>query len=194
MGKTGGYILMSQIIKGSQTFIGYEYKQVITKIEKISFLMDAYENFGWVVDENISHNSPENRLNPHANVVLRLKRNRKIINKTELTRLQRNFESCMKEIDHLEGSKTSKATMYALIVGIIGTAFMAGSVFAVTAATPMIVLCIILAIPAFLGWILPYFIYNSVVRKRTEKVTPFIEEKRDEVYELCEKGNKLLHK
>jgi len=185
---------MSEQIKSSQAFMGYEYREVITNEEKLSFLMDAYENFGWIVDKNVSNNLPEKRVNTYANVVLRLKRNRKIMNKTELTRLQRNFESCMKEIEYLEKSKTSKATMYALIVGIIGTVFMAGSVFAITAESPMTVLCIILALPAFLGWISPYFIYNSVVKKRTEKVTPFIEKKRDEVYELCEKGNKLLQK
>jgi hypothetical protein len=79
-------------------------------------------------------------------------------------------------------------------VGITGTVFMAGSVFAVTAAPPMIVLCIILAVPAIVGWILPCFIYKNIVRKRTEKVTLLIEEKQDEVYEICEKGNKLLYK
>jgi hypothetical protein len=155
---------MSEIEKDRHSFVGYDYKEVITNSEKVSFLMDTYENFGWVVDKNTSHNLPENRLNSHTNVVLRLKRNRKIINKMELTRLQRNFESCMKEIERLESSKTSKATMYALMVGIIGTAFMAGSVFAVTATPPRIVLCILLAVPAFAGWILPYFLYNSVVR------------------------------
>lgn len=185
---------MSEIIKDSHSFVGYEYKEVITNKEKVSFLIDGYKNFGWVVDENISHNIPGTIQNPYANVVLRLKRDRKIINKMELTRLQRNFEFCIKEIDHLEKSKTSEAIMYALIVGIIGTAFMAGSVFAVTATQPMIVLCIILAVPAFAGWILPYFIYKNVVRKKTERVTLLIEEKQDEVYEICEKGNKLLHK
>lgn len=184
---------MSDIIKDSHSFVGYEYKEVITNKEKISFLIDSYKNFGWVVDDNLSSEISSNLPNSRANVVLRLKRDRKIINKMELTRLQRNFEFCIKEIDRLEKSKTSKATMYALIVGIIGTAFMAGSVFAVTATPPMIVLCIILAIPAFAGWILPYFIYKNVVRKRTEKVTALIEEKQDEVYEICEKGSKLLH-
>lgn len=185
---------MSEIIKDSQSFIGYEYKQVITNAEKVSFLMDTYENFGWVVDTNISHSVPESLPHTHSNVVLRLKRNRKIVNKMELTRLQRNFESCMKEIDQLEKSKTSEATMYSLIVGIIGTAFMAGSVFAVTATPPMIILCIILAVPAFVGWILPCYIYKSIVRNRTEKVTSLIETKQDEIYELCEKGCKLLQK
>ena len=70
---------------------------------------------------------------------------------------------------------------------------MAGATFAVTAQTPHIILCIILAIPGFLGWILPYFLYKVGVRKQTEKITPLIEEKYDEIYEICEKGNKLLN-
>ena len=44
-------------------------------------------------------------------MTLRLKRDRKIVNKTELTRLQRNFEACVREIQSLENSKTSKATI-----------------------------------------------------------------------------------
>ncbi|SEW22169.1 hypothetical protein [[Clostridium] fimetarium] len=188
---------MSEIIKGSNAFVGYEYKEVITNKEKVSFQIDGYKNFGWEVDDNIKHNMsvnvPRNIPSSYGTVVLWLKRDRKIMNKMELTRLQRNFEFCIKEIIQLESSKTSTATMYAIIVGIIGTAFMAGSVFAVTAAPPMIVLSIILAIPAFAGWISPYYIYNMVVRKRAEKVSPLIEEKRDEVYEICEKGSKLLY-
>ena len=78
-------------------------------------------------------------------------------------------------------------------MGILGTAFMAGATFAVTAQPPHILLCIILAIPGFLGWILPSFLYKAGVRKQTEKMTPLIEEKYDEIYEICEKGNKLLN-
>jgi hypothetical protein len=185
--------IMNEIIKDGQSFVGYEYKQVITSSNKVSFLMDGYKNFGWVVDENMSSYSTTNIQNPHGTIVLRLKRNRKIMNKMELTRLQRNFEFCLKEMEYLEKTKTSKAIMYALSVGIIGTAFMAGSVFAVTAEPPIVGLCIILAIPAFAGWILPYFIYKQVERKRTIVVTPLIEQKQEEIYEICEKGNKLLY-
>lgn len=39
---------------------------------------------------------------------------------------------------------------------------------------------------------LPYFLYRMGVRKQTEKMTPLIEEKYDEIYEICEKGSKLL--
>lgn len=184
---------MNEIIKNSQSFVGYEYKEVIANANKVSFLIDGYRSFGWIIDENINCSSGSNIHLPNANEMIRLKRDRKIINKMELTRLQRNFEFCFKEIDHFEKSKTSQATMYALVLGIVGTAFMAGSVFAVTATPPNIILCIVLAIPAFAGWISPYFVYQNMVRKNTAKFDLLIEEKLDEIYEICEKGNKLLH-
>ena len=113
-----------------KNFVGYEYKEIIAESSQVSFLLDGYECFGWELDENMA-GSRESKTQTYQNkAVLHLKRNRKIINKIELTRLQRNFEACIKEIEALEKSKTSTATMYALIVAIIGTAFMAGSVFA----------------------------------------------------------------
>lgn len=58
-----------------------------------------------------------------------MRRDRKIVNKAELTRLQRKFESCVGQLLSLEHSKTSAATVGSLVIGVIGTAFMAGSVF-----------------------------------------------------------------
>ena len=178
-------------------FIGYEYKQVAAEPGQISFLIDGYMNFGWEIDEHVhdirmeyygSHpKSPH-----HRKSIIRMKRDRKIINKMELTRLQRNFEAYVEEIRHLEKEKNSLPSIVAITTGIIGTVFMAGSTFAVTANPPHIVLCILLAIPGFLGWILPYFLYKKGVRRQTEKISPLIEEKYDEIYEICEKGNKLI--
>lgn len=176
-----------------KNFVGYEYKEVIAESSRISFLLDGYECFGWELDEKRRENTENKNPSCPKKEVIHLKRNRKIINKMELTRLQRNFEACVKEIEALEKSKTSAATIYALVAGIIGAAFMAGSVFAVTAQPPDIILSIILAVPAFVGWIVPYFLYRRVARKQTEKLTPLIEQKYDEIYEICEKGNKLLY-
>lgn len=174
-------------------FMGYEYKEVIADKSRVSFLLDGYENFGWEADERIDeYDRKSKNLRKQNEVILQLKRNRKIINKMELTRLQRNFESCVREIEMLEKSKTQAATMYALIIAMAGTAFMAGATFAVTAQPPQVILCILLAIPGFTGWILPCFVYRKVVRERTGKITPLIEEKYDEIYTLCEKGNRLL--
>ena len=177
---------MSEIIKESSDFVGYEYKEIQTDQEKASMYIDSYSNFGWVLDDNIQ---PSNFM---RKVSIKLKRDRKILNKTELTRLQQHFDSCMNEIDVMEKSKTDSATMWSIIIGVLGTSFMAGSVFAVVATPSMILLCILLAIPAFIGWILPYFVFKKVTQKRVEKITPLIEQKYEEIYKICEKGNKLL--
>lgn len=167
-------------------YVGYEYKEVTVRSEDASLYLDCYENFGWLEDENFTAAH-----SPHF-VTLRLKRDRKIINKMELTRLQQHFEACANEIQALEKQKTASATVWALVVGIIGTAFMAGSTFAVVHEPPIIWLCILLAIPGFIGWILPCFIYHRIVRRSTQRIQPMIEAKHEEIYEICEKGHSLL--
>ena len=184
---------MKKTEKPQRKFVAYEYKEVSANSSQASFLLDGYENFGWEPDDNLPQSSQSRHPGAEKMMTLRLKRDRKIVNKTELTRLQRNFEACVREIQSLENSKTSKATIWALAAGVIGTAFIACSTFAVTAVPPKILLCIIFAIPGFLGWILPYFLYKKIVRNQTEKLTPMIEAKYDEIYEICEKGNKLLY-
>ena len=169
-----------------KNFTSYEYKEITVRSDKASLYLDCYESFGWQTDENFPPQEAKDR------VTLRLKRDRKLVNRVELTRLQRNFESNMDEIAALEHSKTSAATACTLCVGLLGTAFMAGSVFAVTADPPRIALCILLAIPGFAGWIAPCFVYRLVREKKTRQVTPFIEEKIEEIYGICEKGQSLL--
>lgn len=182
---------MDETGKQQKNFVGYEYKEVAADSTMTSFLLDGYENFGWEMDEKLMGYSEMGRASYPKKAVIRLKRKRKIINKVELTRLQRNFEACVSEIEALERAKTSTAVIYAMIIGIAGTAFIAGSVFAVTAQPPHIILSILLAIPGFIGWLLPYFLYQRIVGKQTDKLMPLIEKKYDEIYEICEKGNKL---
>lgn len=176
-----------------KNYVGYEYKEIPAEEHMVSLLLDGYENFGWELNESMPEHGVGGKTGRLSRAVIRMKRDRKIVNKTELTRLQRNFEACVTEIQTLEKRKTSKATVYTLILGIIGTAFMAGATFAVTSQPPHMIWCIILAIPGFLGWILPYFLYKRIQRKETKKLTPLIEAKYDEIYEICEKGNKLLY-
>lgn len=169
-----------------KSFIGYEYKEITVSSDLVSMYLDCYENFGWIPEEELPYTG-----NPHR-VTIRMKRDRKIINKMELTRLQRNFEACANDLNKLEKAKTSAAIIWALAVGIMGTVFMAGSTFAVVNEPPIIWLCVLLAIPGFIGWIFPYFIYSRIVKKQTEKLQPLIEEKMEEIYEVCEKGHSLL--
>ena len=171
---------MSEIKKDSAGFIGYEYKEVEAKGNRASMYLDCYPSFGWTVDERTKNGTAT------------LKRDRKIINKVELTRLQRHFEACMAELDQLERSKTTAATITAIVIGLIGCVFMAGSVFLVTHEPPLWVPSFIVAVPGFLGWILPYFVFKRLAAKRTRVVTELMEQKYDEIYEICEQGNRLL--
>ena len=100
--------------------------------------------------------------------------------------LQRQFDASVNEILSIEKSKSDSVAMVALIVGFIGTAFMAGAVLTVTSG--FIIPCIILAVPAFIGWTLPYFLYKSTYSKKTAKVTPLIDNKYDEIYKICSNG------
>jgi len=178
---------MSEVLKGGKDYVGYEYKSINVGDDKVSMYLDAYENFGWMPDDAL----PAGQFIGTA--TLKLKRDRKILNKTELTRLQQHFEACMDEITALENSKTKMAMAYSIGAGLVGTAFLAGSVFAVTAAPPLIILCVVLGVPGIIGWALPYKLYKIIANRRTVAVNPLIEQKYDEVHDICEKGNALMH-
>lgn len=166
-------------------FTGYEYRDITVQKAMQSVYADSFGSFGWIAD------GIGEAVGKVDSVVMKFKRDRKIRNKSELTRLQRQFEACTAEIVSLEKSKVTKAAGVAYAVGVIGCAFMAGSVFAVTAEN--IPLCVILAVPEFLGWIAPYLIFRGISRKRTEVVNPLIDQKYDELYSVCEKANTLLN-
>ena len=169
---------MTRIRKDGAEYVGYEYKEKSVPASFASLYLDSYPCFGWEEDPNGV--SRKENAETAGRAVLRFRRDRK------------NFDSCVAEIDALEQSKRSGAVIGALVTGIMGTAFMAGSVFAVTAEPPMVVLCILLAVPGFTGWILPYFLYRALLRKKSAKVSPLIEDKYEEIYEICEKGSDLL--
>jgi hypothetical protein len=178
---------MSEITRNGQGFVGFEYKDITVKRNLASLYADSYQNFGWILEDTVT---PIGGVN---SVTMKFKRDRKLAGKAELTRLSRQFDAITKEIDALEFSKITGGATVAYIVGLVGTAFMAGSVFAITLANPInIPLCIILAIPGFIGWALPYLLFRKISGKRAEQVTPLIEKKYDEIYEACEKGNRIL--
>lgn len=167
-------------------FESFDYTKVTVAENQMSQYMDGYKHFGWRVDSNVPIEKGMGKVTIH------LKRSRAVLNKMELTRLQRHFEACMSEIAALENSTESFAMIAALTSGISGCAFMAGSVFAVTAAKPIIWLMILLAIPGFFLWGIAYPLYKNVKKWREEKVKPLIEAKLDEAEKVCEKGHALL--
>ncbi|WP_314067992.1 hypothetical protein [uncultured Vagococcus sp.] len=177
---------MNQVIKEGNEFIGYEYKDIITEPERASLYLDGYRHFGWVPDDNFQVSAAKGK------ITLKLKRNRKLLNKAELTRLQRHFDSCVNELDKIQKSATFPPMMWAILIGLIGTALIAGSTFAVTADSPMILLCVILAIPGFICWAIPPMVYQKLLQKKQGQIEAAMEQKYDEIDDICQKGDKLL--
>jgi len=169
-----------------EKFVGYEYTEVEVKRELESFYMDYYPSFGWEFDSR----TPS--LKSIIDIKLKFKRNREIKNKTEVMKQQRQFEKTIKEIQKLEMSKVIKASAVAYVVGIIGTAFMAGAVFSVLASN--IVLCVVLGIIGCIGWVIPYWLFKNISKKMTENVEPEIDGKYDEINEICKKATDLRNK
>ncbi|MDF2985976.1 MAG: hypothetical protein K0R50_1486 [Eubacterium sp.] len=168
----------------NEDFVGYEYKDITVKRNMEAVHADGYINFGWTLE------GTSTPIQSVGSVTMKFKRDRRLHNKAELSRLQRQFDSCVAEIQRLEFSKSLRASAAAYVIGVIGTAFMAGSVFSYLAG--MLPLSVILAIPGFAGWGLPYLCYSFIRARKTEEVVPLIDSRYDEIYEICEKANRLL--
>lgn len=77
---------MNEITRNAKNFIGYEYKEVTATSAMEDVFADGYPNFGWVLDGIVPSALGFSTVN------LKFKRDRKIRNKAELSRLQRQFE------------------------------------------------------------------------------------------------------
>lgn len=166
-----------------ELYASYDYKEVRIKDQSDYKYVDALSCFGWIMDNEKSK----------ENALYVLKRKRQIANKMELLRLENNLEACRNEISKLQKSIQTYATVAAIVVGLIGTVFIALSTFAIVGTPPNTMLCILFAIPGFIGWILPCFIYQLFKRKRQQKINCFMEEKSDEIDRICDKAMSLMH-
>lgn len=135
---------MSEIRAGENKLVMNEYLEVYVKSDLVQLCSDCYHALGWTVINSSS------RID---SVKLKLQRDRKIKNRVALCDLQRKCEDAFINIEKLERSKNTKAMALSLGAGIVGTLFMTGATFAFLSA--MISLCIVLAIPGFIGWGLP---------------------------------------
>lgn len=71
--------------KENPDFIGYEYREININNKLVDLYLDNYPNFGWQII------SAEKAQPVNSKMIIKLKRNRHIANKQELTRLQRNL-------------------------------------------------------------------------------------------------------
>lgn len=180
----------------SKEFIAYEYLSMNVKSDKEPLYIDCYENFGWCLVNNTALVDSEDyyingTINGNRLVNLKFKRDRKIPNKAKLMSLQRKMESALEEINRLERQPEVAGLIWALAIGLVGTVFMAGSVFVITATNPLYFLCVILGVFGFVGWGVGFYMYNKVKKDKKKENTSLIEEQYNILYDTCEEGKKL---
>lgn len=168
----------------AKNYVRYEYQEQTVNGHMLALYSDSYPSFGWEI---------EGKSRPLAGVnryTLMLKRNRHMANRTELTRLQRQLDSYVKDIENMENAKVLVAASIAYSVGLVGTAFMAGAVFAYIGGFRP--LCILLAIPGSICWIVSYLCYMAVGKRKAVQTQPFIEQKYEDICGICERAHALL--
>jgi hypothetical protein len=197
-----------------KSYVGYEYKNVTTRKEMESVITDGYKNFGWELEKSaptvVKHirgpirvmlaplallpGTPFGKMiqdhKSDTKVDINLKRDKAITSKNELNQLQIQFEKIINDIVCMEESKTTRANAAAYIVGMAGTVFMGLSTFSYLADN--VQGCIILAVPGFLGWLLSAVVYKVIKEKRCKIIMPKIEEKYEDVTQICEKAYALI--
>lgn len=172
---------MNDHMKQSRRAVMNEYITVTIGKDLFPLCCDCYRALGWDMIETKKD---------FSSFSVKLARDRKIKNRTELCNLQRDCESAFTKIEKLERQKTGKATGVAIGVGLLGTVFMAGGTFAYLGS--LVWLCVVLAIPGFICWSVPVPIYRKIVRNETSRFDSLIEESYDVIYNSCEKASELL--
>lgn len=160
----------------------FDYRVIEGDDRELSVALDAFESFGWVVDESAVREDGR----------IALRRSRALINRMELTRLQRNYESCLNEIRALDQSVTGTALTAAGFTAAIGLVFTAVALLFLLGAHPIYPAALILGIPGVVLLAAVYPLFRLLRSRRAAVVAPLREKKYDEIFILCKKGQKLL--
>jgi len=165
-------------------FVAYEYTTVRVPRDLESIYTDSYRNFGWITE------ATGTGLPGATTVTLKLKRDRALKNRPLVAELQRQADVALVDIAALERSTTSAALGLSIGVGIVGTAFLAGSVFSIDAG--LVPLSIVLGAVGLVGWLAGYLVHGRVLARRSARVIPLIEAQYDVVYRSGEQASHLL--
>lgn len=168
-----------------RSFVSYDYLTVAAPRDLESLHADTYRNFGWDLESRA--------LDPRrpGTVLLKLKRDRHLKNRGAVMELQRRCTAALDSITHLERSKSAAAMQVSLGFGIVGSALLAVSVFAMT-DWDLPALTIIAGALGLLGWAAGYFSHARVQARRAETVAPLIDEQYEVVYATSEEAASLL--
>ena len=200
-------------MKIKENFVAYEYKNVNVISDSAGMYIDCMENFGWELVENdgydinedfFSIQSPVNLNRSIANaaqtygetadavptLMLKFKRDRRIDNRKQLEKLEREYEEAMSAIKKIEHRNSAQTMGISLGTGIIGAVFVGLSVYNFISSN--IILGILFAAMGAVGWAIGFFSNRKVSNKKSAQSEPYVQEQLSIVYNACEKAHALL--
>ena len=166
----------------------YDYKTVRVKRDMEAMYTDAYENLGWEVTSTTLADASMSYVN------VSFKRDRKIVNKTELNKLQDEIDEVLTNIEKTKSKKANAGVVEGVSTGVVGALVFGGgmSMSMVLEGIGFLIGGIALGVVGigvmFLGWL----VHNKVQKKKLTKLEPIYQEQLDKLSELCEQANKLL--
>lgn len=167
-------------------FVSFEYKTVNVKAKDQARAMDMYEAFGWEITGTSS---------TIDGVALSLRRDRKQKHRQELNKLERQAEETLQTLNGLQRSQTLGASIFAYIFGIAATLVLGGGmclVMLVQNSIPALAGGIVLGLIGLALCGVNYVIYKKIAAKRTKEVLPMIDQTKEKLANILEKGNDLL--
>ena len=199
-------------MSNKENFVAYEYKDITVKRNSAGMYIDCMENFGWTLVENdgydvqalLTNLNPVNlgkniasvaqsfgeTADPSETMTLKFKRDRRIENKQQLDKLERDYEEALAAIHKVERKNVAQTMGISLGTGIIGTVFISLAVYNFVFSN--IVLGVLFAAVGAVGWAIGFFSNMKIGKKKSSQTEPYVEEQLNIVYSACEKAHALL--
>jgi len=199
-------------MSNKENFVGYEYKTVNATSDSAGMYIDCMENFGWSLVENDGYDVQDllsnlNPVNLGRNIAsaaqtfgetadaapamtLKFKRDRRIENKQQLDKLEREYEAALSAISKVERKNSAQTMGVSLGTGIIGAVFVGLAVYNFISSN--VVLGVVFAVIGAIGWTIGFFSNRKVGNKKSAQTEPYIQEQMNIVYDVCEKAHALL--
>lgn len=169
------------------SFTAREYATVRIPARHEQLHRDTYRAFGWTVE---AWRGPAASFVPATSTsILKLTRDRALRGRQALGEFQRQAEGALLRIDALERSRSVRATLVAVILGLVGAAFLAGSVLLLDSG-PSIV-AVGLGINGLGLWALAWPASRLTAARRAKRVAPLLDREYDTVYDACERASAL---
>ena len=199
-------------MNNKKNFVVYEYKNVNVKRDSAGMHIDCMENFGWslIEDDGYDFQALLSNLNPvnlgrniadaaqcfgetadaSPTITLKFKRDRRIENKQQLDKLEKEYEEALSAINKIERKNSAQTMGVSLGTGIIGAVFVGLSVYSFISSN--IVLGTLFAVVGAAGWAIGFFSNQKVGKKKSVQSGPQVQEQLGIAYNACEQAHALL--